>query len=118
MCEIGDSRSMEIIRKYFKLNIKKQVGLWAWIGRVAPLSALMVLCLVMFYDIDTLLDTVLLFVAVSFSITAFAWWWWVIYAVRDIFTMLSRANKKFEEVILEIKKIKIETNKLKAKRKK
>lgn len=109
---------MEIIRKYFKLNIKKQVGLWAWIGRVAPLSALMVLCLVMFYDIDTWLDTVLLFVAISFSITAFAWWWWVIYAVRDIFTMLSSANKKFEQVILEIKKIKIETNKLKKKRKK
>ena len=45
------------------------------------------------------------------------WWWWVIYAVKDIFTMLNRANKKFEEVLFEIKKIKIETNKLKKRKK-
>lgn len=108
---------MESIRKYFKLNIKKQVGLWAWLGRVAPLSALMALCLVLFYDIDTWLETVLLCIAVVFSITAFTWWWWVIYAVKDIFTMLNRANKKFEEVLFEIKKIKIETNKLKKRKK-
>lgn len=108
---------MESIRKHFKLNIKKQVGLWAWLGRVAPLSALMALCLVLFYDIDTWIETVLLCIAVVFSITAFTWWWWVIYAVKDIFTMLNRANKKFEEVLFEIKKIKIETNKLKKRKK-
>ena len=108
---------MESIRKYFKLNIKKQVGLWAWLGRVVPLSALVILCLVLFYDINTWLETVLLFIAVVNQITAFTWWWWVIYAVKDIFTMLNRANKKFEEVLFEIKKIKIETNKLKKRKK-
>ena len=108
---------MEIIRKYFKLNIKKQVGLWAWIGRVAPLSALLVLCLVIYYDIDTWLKTVLVLIGIIFSITAFTWWWWVIYAVRDIFTMLTKANKKFEEVLFEIKKIKLETSKLKKRKK-
>ena len=99
---------MESIRKYLKLNIKRQVGLWAWIGRVAPLSALLVLCLILYYDIDTWLKTVLVLIGIIFSITAFTWWWWVIYAVRDIFTMLNRANKKFEEVLVEIKKIKLE----------
>ena len=108
---------MEIIRKYFKLNIKKQVGLWAWIGRVAPLSALLVLCLVVYYDIDTWLKTALVLIGIVFSITAFTWWWWVIYAVRDIFTMLTKANKKFEEVLFEIKKIKLETSKLKKRKK-
>ena len=80
---------MESIRKYLKLNIKRQVGLWAWIGRVAPLSALLVLCLILYYDIDTWLKTVLVLIGIIFSITAFTWWWWVIYAVRDIFTMLN-----------------------------
>lgn len=108
---------MENIRKYLKLNIKKQVGLWAWLGRVGPLSALMVLCLVLFYDVDTWLETLLLCIAVIFSITAFTWWWWVIYAVKDIFTMLNRANRKFEQVLLEIKKIKVETTKLKKRKK-
>ena len=108
---------MESIRKYLKLNIKRQVGLWAWIGRVAPLSALLVLCLILYYDIDTWLKTVLVLMGIIFSITAFTWWWWVIYAVRDIFTMLNRANKKFEEVLVEIKKIKLESTKLKKRKK-
>ena len=97
---------MESIRKYFKLNIKKQVGLWAWLGRVAPLSALVILCLVLFYDINTWLETVLLFIAVVFSITAFTWWWWVIYAVRELNKMLDRTTEKFEVVIKEIKDLK------------
>ena len=97
---------MESIRKHFKLNIKKQVGLWAWLGRVAPLSALMALCLVLFYDIDTWLETVLLCIAVVFSITAFTWWWWVIYAVRELNQMLDRTTDKFEVVIKEIKELK------------
>ena len=108
---------MESIRKYLKLNIKRQVGLWAWIGRVAPLSALLVLCLILYYDIDTWLKTVLVLIGIIFSITAFTWWWWVIYAVRDIFTMLNRANKKFEEVLVEIKKIKLESTKPKKRKK-
>ena len=108
---------MESIRKYLKLNIKRQVGLWAWIGRVAPLSALLVLCLILYYDIDTWLKTVLVLIGIIFSITAFTWSWWVIYAVRDIFTMLNRANKKFEEVLVEIKKIKLESTKLKKRKK-
>ena len=33
------------------------------------------------------------------------------------FMLLNRANKKFEEVLFEIKKIKIETNKLKKRKK-
>ena len=97
---------MESIRKYFKLNIKKQVGLWAWLGRVAPLSALMILCLVLFYDINTWLETVLLCIAVVFSITAFTWWWWVIYAVRELNKMLDKTTDKFEVVIKEIKELK------------
>ena len=51
--------SMETVLKYSKLNIKKQVGIWAWIGRVV-ISVSMVLCLVMFYEIDTWLETVLI----------------------------------------------------------
>ena len=56
---------MESILKYFKLN-QKQVGLWAWLGRVVSLSVSVILCLVLFYDINTWLETVLLFIAVVF----------------------------------------------------
>lgn len=104
---------MEKFRKHFKLNLDQQVTLWTWLGRVAPLTALLVIGLILFFDIDTWLEIVLTLIALLFSITAFTWWWWVIYAVRDIFKMLSRANKRFEEVLLEIKTLRIETRKVK-----
>ena len=104
---------MEKFRKYFKLNLDKQVTVWTWLGRVAPLTALLVIGLILFFDIDTWLETVLTLIALLFSITAFTWWWWVIYAVRDIFKMLNRANKRFEEVLMEIKAIQVETRRVK-----
>ena len=106
---------MEKFRKHF--SIKKSVGIWVWLGRVAPLTALMILCIVLAFDFTSWVSYLVSAIALLFAITAFTWWWWVIYAVKDIFTMLNRANKKFEEVLFEIKKIKIETNKLKKRKK-
>ena len=45
-------------------------------------------------------------ICITFAITAFAWWWWVIHAVKDIFNLLGEANKRFAEVIKELKQIK------------
>ena len=101
---------MEIIRKYFKLNIKKQVGLWSWIGRVAPLSALLVLSLILYYDIDTWLKTVLVLIGLIFSITAFTWWWWVIGAVKALTDLLTSAQTRFGEVLTEIKDLRKDMN--------
>ena len=100
-----------------KIDLIRQVNIWSWLGRVAPLSALTILCFVIFLDFSGWVDYVICAVAVAFAIVAFTWWWWVIYAVKDIFTLLNRENKKFEEVLFEIKKIKIETNKLKKRKK-
>ena len=69
------------------------------------------------FEMTTFTSWVVLGICILFAITAFTWWWWVIYAVRDIFTMLNRANKKFEEVLVEIKKIKLESTKLKKRKK-
>ena len=108
---------MEIFRKHFKLNLDKQVTVWSWLGRVAPLTALLVVAIMLFFDLDTWLEGVLMCIALLFSITAFTWWWWVIYAVRDIFKMLNRANKQFSTVLNEIKTLRVETNKIIKKRK-
>lgn len=104
---------MEIIRKYIKLDLDKQVTLWSWLGRIVPILALLVIGILLFFDVDTWIETVLVFLAVSFSITAFTWWWWVIYAVRNIFGMLNNANKRFDQVLREIKTLRIETKKFK-----
>ena len=97
--------------------MRRQVKFWQWLGRLAPIAGLLAVCLALYFDPDHWTDIIIIAIAISFGSIAFAWWWWVIYAVKDIFTMLNRANKKFEEVLFEIKKIKIETNKLKKRKK-
>lgn len=47
-------------------------------------------------------------IGITFAITAFTWWWWVIYAVKDIFRLLNDANVRFGEVLQELKAIKKE----------
>jgi hypothetical protein len=94
---------MEKFRKYF--SIKKSVGIWTWAGRVAPLTALFMLCIVLVFDFTTWVHYLVSAIALTFAITAFTWWWWVIYAVKDIFKLLNDANKRFSEVLAELKSI-------------
>ena len=79
-----------------------------WLGRLAPLTALLILCVVLVFDLNTWLHLVLMTIGISFAITAFTWWWWVIYAVKDIFRLLNDANVRFGEVLQELKAIRKE----------
>ena len=94
-----------------KLDLIRQVNIWSWLGRVAPLSALTILCFVIFLHFSGWVDYVICAVAVAFAIVAFTWWWWVIYAVRELNKMLDRTTEKFEVVIKEIKDLKKDINK-------
>jgi hypothetical protein len=89
-----------------KIDLIRQVSIWSWLGRVAPLSALTILCFVIFLDFSGWVDYLICAVAVAFAIVAFTWWWWVIYAVRELNKMLDRTTEKFEVVIREIKDLK------------
>jgi len=89
-----------------KIDLIRQVSIWSWLGKVAPLSALTILCFVIFLDFSGWVDYVICAVAVAFAIVAFTWWWWVIYAVRELNKMLDRTTEKFEVVIKEIKDLK------------
>ena len=89
-----------------KKNIKKQVKIWYTLGRIAPLGALFLLCVALFFDLNSIMEWILCGVATLFACIAFAWWWWVIHAVKDIFNLLGEANKRFAEVIKELKQIK------------
>ena len=102
---------MEKFRKHFKL--KKSVKYWVWLGRLAPLTALMLLLIAITFEMSTFTSWLVLGICILFAITAFAWWWWVIFAVKDIFNLLQDANKRFKEVLAELKQIKKDYSKRK-----
>jgi len=95
---------MEKFRKHFKL--KKSLKYWVWLGRLAPLTALMLLLISISLDMSSFTSWLVLGICILFAITAFAWWWWVIFAVKDIFNLLQDANKRFKQVLVELKQIK------------
>ena len=68
----------------------------------------MILCITLTFDFNSWVSYLVSAIALLFAITAFTWWWWVIYAVRDIFKLLNSANKRFAEVLVELKSIKKE----------
>lgn len=94
-----------------RFSIARQVDVWSWVGKVAPLTALTVLCLVVFFDFETLTDYFIGFVALSFAVIAFTWWWWVIYAVKDLNELLQKTTERFDAVIKEIKSLKTDLRK-------
>ena len=102
---------MEKFRKHFKL--RKSVKYWVWLGRLAPLTALVMLLIATTFEMTTFTSWVVLGICILFAITAFTLWWWVMFAVKDIFNLLQDANKRFAEVIKELKQIKKDYSKRK-----
>ena len=100
---------MEKFRKHF--SIKKSVGIWVWLGRVAPLTALMILCIVLAFDFTSWVSYLVSAIALLFAITAFTWWWWVIYAVKHLTEMLAKSREDFGTILTEIVDLKKEISK-------
>ena len=91
-----------------KLN--KQVQWWHWAGKVLPMIALMVLCLVIVFDLTKIRDIVVCSIAVAFGAVAFTWWWWVMGAVKALTDLLTSAQTRFGEVLTEIKDLRKDMN--------
>lgn len=87
-------------------NIKKHVSVWSWIGRIAPMSALVMLAVALIADLNNYTNYLLIIIATIFATIAFVWWWWIIFTVRDLFQMLQNAQDRFHEVLEEIKDLK------------
>jgi len=95
-----------LFKKFKDFTIARQVKIWSWIGKVAPLTALTALSLIIFFDFETLTDYFIGLTALLFAVVAFTWWWWVIFAVKDLNELLNKTTKRFERVIEEIKSLK------------
>ncbi len=87
------------------------VNYWHWLGRIAPMFALLGLCLVLWMSPEHWTEYAIITIALAFGTVAFAWWWWVIVAVKNLTEMLAKSRKDFDDVIQEIGALRIELNK-------
>ena len=89
----------------------RHIKFWQWLGRLAPMVALLGLCLTLWLGPDTWSDIVIIAIAVIFGLIAFAWWWWVIFAVKNLTDMLRQNQEDFIKVVKEIGDLKTELSK-------
>ena len=88
-----------------------QIKFWHWLGRLAPMVTLLGLCLSLWLGPDSWTDYLIISIAVSFGIIAFAWWWWVIIAVKDLTDMLKKNQEDFIKVSDDIGKLRTDMSK-------
>ena len=93
-----------------KKDVDKQVNAWYMLGRVAPIGALFLLCLVLIFDVRGWIEHALIFVGTVFAVIAFTWWWWVLDTVKELFNLLKGAHNRFDTIITDIQEIKKEIN--------
>ena len=92
---------MDIKRKKFD----REVTLCAWLGRIAPMTALLVLALASTTQYDDYTDVLVTGIAVTFGTIAFFWWWWVLRSVGILTNLLDSTSERFSEVVKELKEI-------------
>ena len=102
---------MEAVRTNRGVKMLGHIKFWHWLGRIAPMMALLALCLSIWLDPEHWTEYVIITIAVAFGSIAFAWWWWVVYAVKNLTEMLSRSKDDFEKVVTEISSLKTELQK-------
>ena len=93
-------------------KFNKEVSMWAWLGRIAPMTALLSLSLVVTSDFHVYGDYAVHAVAVLFGSIAFFWWWWVLRSVGILTDLLNTTSERFTEVVTELKEIKKDVKEL------
>jgi hypothetical protein len=90
------------------MNRKKSYSLWFYAARVLPVFALTLTLVFYFLEAQTLLECVLVVALCLFLFIAIYWWWWIMLTSKDLFDLIGETNKKFIEVLKEVKDIKKE----------
>jgi len=90
------------------MDKKKNYSVWFYAARVLPVFALTLTLVFYFLEAQTLLECVMVVALCLFLFIAIYWWWWIMLTSKDLFDLVTETNKKFTEVIKEVKAIKKE----------
>jgi hypothetical protein len=95
-----------------KLNLSAR--LWSWTGRILPLTALLLVILLVTVDAREWLDYLLIAIATTFGTIAFFWWWWVVDAIRNLNKFFTESYDRFGEIQGHLREIKKDVHEVKA----
>ena len=95
---------LNIYKKFKKFNsVPTHVSAWAIAAQALPVIALAVLGFFYLFDLADAVHVVWLLVATITAMVAVTWWWWVIYAIRDVHSLMKNTNDTFNSIAKELK---------------
>ena len=86
---------------------------WSWTGRVLPLTALLLVILLVTVDAREWFDYLLIIIATTFGTIAFFWWWWVIDGIRNLNRFFTDSYDRFGEIQGHLREIKRDVSEVK-----
>ena len=95
------------------MRIKLKTAFWSWAGRILPLTALLLVILLVSFDATQALDYLLIGIATVFGTIAFFWWWWVIDAIRNLNRFFTESLERFTDMQTNLRQIKQDISKVK-----
>lgn len=101
---------LSILKKY--KQIQNATSAWVFIAQALPTIALLSIGIFYFMDWSDAKIIVWILVALISGLVSITWWWWVIYAIKDIHTTIMSTNKTFDEIVKDIKLLKVDMKKL------
>jgi len=94
-----------------KLNLSTRF--WSWAGRILPLSALLIVILLVTMDAQEALDYLLIGIATIFGTIAFFWWWWVVDAIKNLNKFFNDSYNRFGDIQSHLREIKQDVSEVK-----
>ena len=102
------SNSAEVDR--FVKRSTNEVKIWGWLARVVPLSVLVVLAVLHFFNEQYIIDSILEAALVLFIISCVIWWYWAIVKISTTMGHMHQTHLKFNDLTVEIKQLRHEVN--------
>jgi amino acid transporter len=96
---------------YFARNTYKEVKIWDWFARIAPLTALAIISVCYFFEWNTALDLVLETITIIFFVVCFVWWYWAIYKIAITAKYIKSSQDKFKDLLSELRNFKKDVGK-------
>lgn len=95
------------------MRIKLKTAFWSWAGRILPLTALLLVILLVSFDAKQALDYLLIGIATVFGTIAFFWWWWVIDAIQNLNKFFTDSYDRFGDIQSHLREIKRDVGEVK-----
>lgn len=87
--------------------------MWELLAKTLPATALLLVLLLHFAELQNTFDYIMIAIAVVFAITAVIWWWWIMAFARKLTEVNAKSLDRFDEIAKELKDLRKEISKKK-----